>query len=207
MATNDAYALGCLVLGRSLRRVATTRKLHVMVTPGVTQQMRLVLVDQFCVLELHSTLFRMHMNAIYDTVEEVNVMDSGDEENLRLIERPDLGVTFTKLHCWKLVQYTKCVFLDADTLVGSGKKCALVVEFIFRLSHPAMSCSHTRSSRRRPILAGLTVSTAAFSSSARASRRTERLLRRHSRRAALTVCETSLSCDEQRNSQVATRAC
>ena len=64
----------------------------------------------------------MHMNAIYDTVEEVNVMDSGDEENLRLIERPDLGVTFTKLHCWKLVQYTKCVFLDADTLVGSRKK-------------------------------------------------------------------------------------
>jgi len=26
-------------------------------------------------------------------------------------------VTFTKLHCWRLVQFEKCVFLDADTLV------------------------------------------------------------------------------------------
>ena len=67
----------------------------------------------------------MHLNALYDAVEEVNVMDSGDTENLRLIERPDLGVTFTKLHCWKLVQYTKGVFLDADTLVSDERKCRL----------------------------------------------------------------------------------
>jgi len=26
-------------------------------------------------------------------------------------------VTFTKLHCWRLVQFEKCVFLDSDTLV------------------------------------------------------------------------------------------
>uniref|UniRef100_A0A1I8BNT3 glycogenin glucosyltransferase n=1 Tax=Meloidogyne hapla TaxID=6305 RepID=A0A1I8BNT3_MELHA len=47
----------------------------------------------------------------------VNVLDSGDETNLALIGRPDLGITFTKLHCWRLTQYTKCVFLDADTFV------------------------------------------------------------------------------------------
>lgn len=34
-----------------------------------------------------------------------------------MIGRPDLGVTFTKLHCWRLTQYTKAVFLDADTMV------------------------------------------------------------------------------------------
>jgi len=45
------------------------------------------------------------------------VLDSGDEANLALIGRPDLGVTFTKLHCWRLTQYNKCVFLDADTFV------------------------------------------------------------------------------------------
>uniref|UniRef100_A0ABD2W1A5 glycogenin glucosyltransferase n=1 Tax=Trichogramma kaykai TaxID=54128 RepID=A0ABD2W1A5_9HYME len=28
-----------------------------------------------------------------------------------------MGITFTKLHCWKLTQYEKCVFLDADVLV------------------------------------------------------------------------------------------
>ncbi|XP_023184933.1 glycogenin-2 isoform X2 [Xiphophorus maculatus] len=34
-----------------------------------------------------------------------------------MLGRPELGVTFTKLHCWNLTQYNKCVFLDADTLV------------------------------------------------------------------------------------------
>jgi len=47
----------------------------------------------------------------------VDVMDSRDEANLALIKRPELGVTFTKLTCWNLTQYTKAVFLDADCLV------------------------------------------------------------------------------------------
>ena len=37
--------------------------------------------------------------------------------NLALLTRPELGITFTKLHAWNLTQYKKCVFLDADTLV------------------------------------------------------------------------------------------
>lgn len=48
-------------------------------------------------------------------------MDSNDKENLALIGRRDLGVTFTKLHCWRLTQYSKCVFLDADTFVSLKK--------------------------------------------------------------------------------------
>lgn len=44
-------------------------------------------------------------------------MDSGDTAHLALMKRPDLGVTFTKLHCWTLTHYSKCVFMDADTLV------------------------------------------------------------------------------------------
>jgi len=47
----------------------------------------------------------------------VNVHDSNDADNLELLSRPELGVTFTKLHCWRLTQFTKCVFMDADTLV------------------------------------------------------------------------------------------
>ena len=43
-------------------------------------------------------------------------MDSNDTINLTLLKRPELGVTFSKLHCWKLIQYKKCVFLDADCL-------------------------------------------------------------------------------------------
>jgi glycogenin glucosyltransferase len=99
LATNDAYSLGCLVLAQSLRHVKTTRKLHCMITTGVTQPMR------------------EHLSVVFDTVSVVDVLDSEDKENLALIDRPDLGVTFTKLHCWRLTQYTKCVFLDADTLL------------------------------------------------------------------------------------------
>lgn len=53
-------------------------------------------------------------------VQLVEEMNSGDEENLALLKRPELGVTFSKLHVWKMVEYTKCVFLDADALVLSN---------------------------------------------------------------------------------------
>ncbi|ODN05400.1 Glycogenin-1 [Orchesella cincta] len=99
LATNDSYALGALVLARSLRRVNTTRQLAVMVTPGISDAMRGILSD------------------VFDVVNEVNILDSEDTAHLALLERPELGITFTKIHCWKLTQFSKCVFLDADTLV------------------------------------------------------------------------------------------
>ena len=60
---------------------------------------------------------RLHLANVFNEVVDVNVLDSKDKINLALLERPELGITFTKLQCWSLVQYTKCVFLDADTLV------------------------------------------------------------------------------------------
>ncbi|XP_065220741.1 glycogenin-1 isoform X3 [Planococcus citri] len=99
LVTNDTYALGALVLAHSLKKVNTAHKLVVLVSSNVTFAMR-------------GTL-----QSIYDEVKEVNILDSADTENLRLLARPELGITFTKLHCWKLTQYEKCVFLDADTLV------------------------------------------------------------------------------------------
>ena len=56
---------------------------------------------------------------MFNVVEEVNVLDSQDSANLALLARPELGITFTKLHCWRLTQFAKCVFLDADTLVSN----------------------------------------------------------------------------------------
>ena len=47
----------------------------------------------------------------------MSVIDSKDAANLALLERPELGITFTKLHCWRLTRFSRCVFLDADTLV------------------------------------------------------------------------------------------
>ncbi|KHJ41763.1 glycosyltransferase, family 8 [Trichuris suis] len=99
LVTNDSYGLGALVLGHSLRKTKTRRVLHCMVAPGVSKDMR------------------TNLNYVYDVVTDVDVMDSGDTEKLHLIQRPDLGITFTKLHCWKLTQYKKCVFVDADCMV------------------------------------------------------------------------------------------
>ena len=47
----------------------------------------------------------------------VEELDSNDSHHLSLLSRPELGVTFSKLHAWRLLEYSKCVFLDADTLV------------------------------------------------------------------------------------------
>ncbi|CDR18090.1 unnamed protein product [Oncorhynchus mykiss] len=64
-----------------------------------------------------STSTRGVLLKIFDEVLLVDVLDSGDAAHLDLMKRPDLGVTFTKLHCWTLTHYSKCVFMDADTLV------------------------------------------------------------------------------------------
>ncbi|XP_034007052.1 glycogenin-2 isoform X2 [Trematomus bernacchii] len=99
LATTNSYCMGATVVARSLRRHGTTRSIVVMVTPNVSEQSRLAL------------------QSVFDEVITVDVMDSEDRLNLSLLGRPELGITFTKIHCWTLTQYSKCVFLDADTLV------------------------------------------------------------------------------------------
>ncbi|XP_071744027.1 glycogenin-1 isoform X1 [Lepeophtheirus salmonis] len=100
LATNETYAIGALVLAHSLKMVGTKKKLAVLVTKSLkSETMRTALKDTF------------------DTVLCVEEMDSYDAVNLELLKRPELGITFTKLHCWCLIQYSKCVFLDADTFV------------------------------------------------------------------------------------------
>lgn len=61
----------------------------------------------------------LSLEDVFDEVIVVDLLDSEDRAHLSWLGRPDLGVTLTKLHCWTLTQYTKCVFLDADTLVSS----------------------------------------------------------------------------------------
>ncbi|XP_026217297.1 glycogenin-2 isoform X2 [Anabas testudineus] len=99
LATTDPYCMGAVVVARGLRRHGTTRSIVAMVTPNISQQSRLSL------------------EAAFDEVIVVDVMDSEDHLRLSLLGRPELGITFTKIHCWTLTQYSKCVFLDADTLV------------------------------------------------------------------------------------------
>eukprot|EP00072_Mus_musculus_P054993 XP_006535544.1 PREDICTED: glycogenin-1 isoform X1 [Mus musculus] len=102
LTTNDAYAKGALVLGSSLKQHRTTRRMVVLTSPQVSDSMRKVL------------------ETVFDDVIMVDVLDSGDSAHLTLMKRPELGITLTKLHCWSLTQYSKCVFMDADTLVLSN---------------------------------------------------------------------------------------
>lgn len=60
---------------------------------------------------------REKLAKVWDEIIVIEEITSGDEEKLALINRPELGVTFSKLHIWRLVHYSKCVYLDADTLV------------------------------------------------------------------------------------------
>ncbi|XP_050538999.1 glycogenin-1 isoform X2 [Daktulosphaira vitifoliae] len=99
LATNDSYALGALVLAHSLKNVGTKHQLTILITPGVTASMK------------------EQIHKVFNDVKVVDVLDSKDEAHLALMSRPELGITFTKLHCWTLINYEKCVFLDADTLV------------------------------------------------------------------------------------------
>jgi glycogenin glucosyltransferase len=98
LATNDNYAIGALTLAASLRASHTRRQLTVLISWEVSEAMRAQLAT------------------VFDTLECVQVMNSQDVVNLALLARPDLGITFTKLHCWRLTQFRKCVFLDADCL-------------------------------------------------------------------------------------------
>ncbi|XP_013176512.1 PREDICTED: COPII coat assembly protein sec16 isoform X1 [Papilio xuthus] len=99
LATNDSYGLGALVLAHSLRRAGSAYPAVALITPSVTDAMR------------------ERLSAVFAEVVVVDVLDSGDAAHLALLQRPELGITFTKIHCWNLTQYEKCVFLDADTLV------------------------------------------------------------------------------------------
>jgi glycogenin glucosyltransferase len=99
LATNDGYALGALVVAESLRKVGTQRHLVVMISKTVTD------------------LIRQTLESTFDEIVVVEELNSNDKEHLLLLARPELGVTFTKINCWLLEKYSKCVFLDSDVVV------------------------------------------------------------------------------------------
>ena len=79
LATNESYVVGALTLASSLKRIKTTKKIVIMVTNSVSDNMKNVLNEEF------------------DDVVAVDAMDSCDVSNLSLLDRPELGITFTKV--------------------------------------------------------------------------------------------------------------
>jgi glycogenin len=99
LATNDSYGLGAQVLGYSLRETGTSHPLICLVTNHVTSSSR------------------ERLESVFDRVVCVEELNSFDQTRLSLLGRKDLGITFTKLHVWNLLEYERVVFLDADCLV------------------------------------------------------------------------------------------
>eukprot|EP00041_Stephanoeca_diplocostata_P017811 m.367186 g.367186 ORF g.367186 m.367186 type:complete len:341 (-) comp20826_c0_seq1:298-1320(-) len=99
LCTNDNYLVGALVLAQSIRLQGSTRNIVCVTTSEFASRQRATLSN------------------VFNEIVEVNPLDSKDAQHLGLLGRPELGITITKLACWTLTQYNKCVYLDADTLV------------------------------------------------------------------------------------------
>ncbi|KAK3808062.1 MAG: glycogenin 1, isoform CRA_c [Linnemannia elongata] len=99
LLTNNNYASGALVLAHSLRASQSTKQLAVLITAAVSRPIR----DRLA--------------TVFDSVIEIGEIDSRSTKNLALLGRPELGITLTKIHVFNQTQYSKVVFLDADTLV------------------------------------------------------------------------------------------
>lgn len=96
LVATDSYASGALVLAHRLRDLGSKKEIVCLVTPNISSRVQDIL-SKIC------------------TIIQVDTLRSKDYKNLKLLGRPELDITFTKIQLWKLTQYKKIVFLDADT--------------------------------------------------------------------------------------------
>jgi glycogenin len=90
-------------------------------------------------------VFRELLKMVWDEVSNCDIIDSKDEINLKLIQRPELGITFTKLHCWRLTQYSKCAFIDSDAVVSQDLQERAWTYIVCFSERENKSAAHTRS--------------------------------------------------------------
>ncbi|KAI8873132.1 nucleotide-diphospho-sugar transferase, partial [Ramicandelaber brevisporus] len=101
LVTSTDYVPGVETLAFSLRESGTSRPILCLATPAV----------------LTDANIKSRMLRAFDAIVEVDLIDSRAFHQLQLLGRPELGVTFTKLHVWNLTQFKRAIYLDADTLV------------------------------------------------------------------------------------------
>lgn len=117
---NDAYLPGALVLAKALRETNTTKQLAVLIGPEVSSQAKI------------------RLGQVFDHVIPTQTISitQADAPQFKLLGRPNLDRTYTKVNLWLQTQFSKVVFLDADTLplknidslfdtIGSDKKPAI----------------------------------------------------------------------------------
>ncbi|KIJ66301.1 glycosyltransferase family 8 protein [Hydnomerulius pinastri MD-312] len=107
LLTSDSYLPGALAIASALQDVHQSQP---------TEQK--VKYETVCIVTpetLDVTTIRLLRRA-FDVVIGVEVIVQPDPEGLALLGRPDLDTVLTKLHVFRLTQYSKVIFLDADVL-------------------------------------------------------------------------------------------
>ncbi|RGP80463.1 glycogenin-2 beta [Fusarium longipes] len=110
---SDSYLPGALVLAHSLRDAGANRKLAVLVT-----------------LDSVSADSITQLKDVYDYVFPVPRIRNDHPANLYLMNRSDLHSAFTKINLWKLTQFSKIVYIDADVVAYRAP------EELFDTPHP-----------------------------------------------------------------------
>lgn len=105
LVTSDSYLPGALAISGALKDVHQTEPHQVK-------------YDTVCLVTpetLDITTIKL-LRKTYDIVIGVEVIGQSDPTGLNLLGRPDLDMVLTKLHVFRLTQYSKVIFLDADVL-------------------------------------------------------------------------------------------
>nr|BDD37072.1 putative glycogenin [Rhizopogon roseolus] len=106
LLTSDSYLPGALAISGALKDVHQLEP---------QSQLK---YDTVCIVTpetLDITTIKLLRRA-YDVVIGVEVIDQQDSSGLSLLGRPDLDTVLTKIHVFRLTQYSKIIFLDADVL-------------------------------------------------------------------------------------------
>ncbi|KXN88765.1 Glycogenin-1 [Leucoagaricus sp. SymC.cos] len=107
LVSSDAYLPGALAQAAALRDVHPSPP----TLPEVPFQTVCLVTPE----TVDVTTIKLLRRA-FDVVIGVEVLGQENNKNLQLLGRPDLTTVLTKLHVFRLTQYSKIVFLDADVL-------------------------------------------------------------------------------------------
>ncbi|KAK7058372.1 glycogenin glucosyltransferase [Paramarasmius palmivorus] len=107
LVTSDAYLPGALTVAAALRDVHPS--------PPVPPEVAFTTVCLVTPETVDVSTIKLLRRA-FNVVIGVEIITQEDDKNLRLLGRPDLSTVLTKLHVFRLTQYSKIIFLDADVL-------------------------------------------------------------------------------------------
>ncbi|KAF9074799.1 hypothetical protein BDP27DRAFT_1213603 [Rhodocollybia butyracea] len=107
LLTSDHYLPGALSL------VAALRDVHP--SPAISPEHEFQTVCIVTPETVDVSTIKLLRKA-FDVVIGVELIVQNDQEGLKLLGRPDLNEVLTKLHVFRLTQYEKIIFLDADVL-------------------------------------------------------------------------------------------